>query len=191
MVVVCGGSGHIFRHGHRRLLILCLFLMVACSLGLPLAPDAEEGEKEGLLVPEDISYNMKESPNHVVRKKRLTMDFNGVRVSYPQYLRLVRLRDKVIRLGRMINALRSRYSEDALARLPQFHRLVALHTSLMPLLPPGYDVDLDNFEVVQEDPIERMEEDDDEEPAAMEPEYDNRQVRVSSQYIITKLGLMK
>ncbi len=44
-------------------------------------------------------------------KKRspFTVDFNGMQVSYPQYLRLVRLQEKVIKLDNMIKALRARY----------------------------------------------------------------------------------
>ena len=38
-------------------------------------------------------------------KRGLTMEFNGVRVSYPQYLRLVRLQEKVAKLDSVINSL--------------------------------------------------------------------------------------
>ena len=72
---------------------------------------------------------------HTMRKKRLTMDFNGVQVSYPQYLRLVRLQEKVIKLGQIIAAIRKYRTPEELEKSPQYKRLVALHTSLEPLLP--------------------------------------------------------
>jgi len=33
--------------------------------------------------------------------KRLTVDFMGMQVSYPQYLRLVRLQEKVVKLNQV------------------------------------------------------------------------------------------
>lgn len=69
------------------------------------------------------------------RNKRLTVDFMGMQVSYPQYLRLVKLQEKVIKLNQMIEALHSRYSAEQLNSLPQYQRLMQLHASLMPLLP--------------------------------------------------------
>ena len=56
-------------------------------------------------------------------------------VSYPQYLRLVKLQEKVIKLNQMIDALHARYTQEQLASLSQYQRLMQLHASLMPLLP--------------------------------------------------------
>jgi hypothetical protein len=58
-----------------------------------------------------------------------------MRVSYPQYLRLMALQEKVVKLDQLIHALQSRYSAEQLAQLPQYARLVSLHSSLAPLLP--------------------------------------------------------
>lgn len=79
------------------------------------------------------------------RLKRFTVDFNGFLVSYPQYIRLVRLQEKVMRLKEMIEVLHSAYTQKDLEQLPQYKRLINLYNSLSPLLPtrsPG-GMDLD------------------------------------------------
>ena len=58
-----------------------------------------------------------------------------MRVSYPQYLRLVALQNKVIKLDRILKALQARYTAGALNQLPQYARLKKLHRSLSPFLP--------------------------------------------------------
>ena len=69
------------------------------------------------------------------RTKRFTVDFNGKQVSYPTYVRLTRLQDKVLRLKRMIQMLHMKYTEEQLENLPQYQKLMKLYTSLKPLLP--------------------------------------------------------
>lgn len=58
-----------------------------------------------------------------------------MRVSYPQYLRLVALQEKVIKLDKLIKALQVKYTTEELEKLPQYARLLSLHQSLSPLLP--------------------------------------------------------
>ena len=62
----------------------------------------------------------------------------GMRVTYPQYLRLMALQQKVIQLERLIRALQARYSLRELEQLHQYARLIALYQSLRPLLPSTY-----------------------------------------------------
>ena len=58
-----------------------------------------------------------------------------MQVSYPQYLRLVALQEKVVKLDKLIKALQARYTPEELEQLPQYARLQTLHQSLLPLLP--------------------------------------------------------
>ena len=58
-----------------------------------------------------------------------------MRVSYPQYLRLVALQKKVIKLDKILKALQARYTDGDLDELPQYARLKKLHQSLSPFLP--------------------------------------------------------
>ena len=58
-----------------------------------------------------------------------------MQVSYPQYLRLVALQEKVVKLDKLIKALQARYTLEELEQLPQYARLQTLHQSLLPLLP--------------------------------------------------------
>ncbi len=59
----------------------------------------------------------------------------GMRVTYPQYLRLMALQEKVVKLDMLIKALQAKYSAEELEQLPQYARLQSLHQSLAPLLP--------------------------------------------------------
>ena len=63
------------------------------------------------------------------------------KVSYPTYVRLTRLQEKVIKLEKMIVLLHHRYTMDQLEHLPQYQRLMSLYNSLKPLL-PNYDATL-------------------------------------------------
>ena len=58
-------------------------------------------------------------------------------VSYPQYMRLIALQEKVMKLRKMIQKLNSKYPVELLKELPQYQRLMALYNSLVPLLPEG------------------------------------------------------
>ena len=58
-----------------------------------------------------------------------------MRVSYPQYLRLKALQEKVIKLDLLIKALQRQYNQQELDQMPQYKRLLNLHQSLTPFLP--------------------------------------------------------
>jgi len=77
------------------------------------------------------------------RSKRFTVEFNGMQVSYPQYMRLVALQEKVVKLKTMINKLNAKYPPELLKELPQYQRLMKLYNSLAPLLPEANMTDLE------------------------------------------------
>ena len=62
---------------------------------------------------------------------------SGMRVSYPQYLRLKALQKKVIRLDLVMKRLRASVPREQLERMPKWHRLVTLHEALSKMLPEG------------------------------------------------------
>ena len=67
---------------------------------------------------------------------------NFILVSYPQYMRLVALQEKVIKLKSMIAKLNAKYPPELLKDLPQYQRLMTLYNSLAPLLPEASMEDL-------------------------------------------------
>jgi len=77
------------------------------------------------------------------RSKRFTVEFNGMQVSYPQYMRLVALQEKVVKLKTMINKLNAKYPPELLKELPQYQRLMKLYNSLAPLLPEANMAELE------------------------------------------------
>lgn len=46
----------------------------------------------------------------------------GMQVSYPQYLRLVALQEKVIQLDKLMRKMKTYRSEDELEQIPQWQR---------------------------------------------------------------------
>ena len=67
--------------------------------------------------------------------KRFMVEFKGMSVTYPQYIRLTRLQKKVMKLRRMILSLHERYTFDDLRAHPTYDRLMEIYSSLMPMLP--------------------------------------------------------
>ena len=67
--------------------------------------------------------------------KKRSVDFNGMQVSYPQYVRLMALQEKVIKLDNIIKALKSKYTLEELQKMTSYRKMVSLLDSLMPLLP--------------------------------------------------------
>lgn len=53
--------------------------------------ETEENKNEDLAEDRTVGIN-----------KRLTVDFMGMQVSYPQYLRLIKLQEKVVKLNQVI-----------------------------------------------------------------------------------------
>ena len=46
----------------------------------------------------------------------------GMQVSYPQYLRLVALQEKVIQLDKILRKMKEYKTDEELDKLPQWHR---------------------------------------------------------------------
>ena len=58
-----------------------------------------------------------------------------MQVSYPQYVNLMALQKKVVKLDNIIKALKSKYSSEELQKMPSYRKMVSLLEKLMPLLP--------------------------------------------------------
>lgn len=63
------------------------------------------------------------------------MEFNGVRVSLPQYLRLMELQEKVIKLDTVMRKLSDGVDPEILASSAKWNQLVSMRQSLQKLLP--------------------------------------------------------
>lgn len=134
----------------RDLAFFSVFLVIASHL-LINSPQAQArafdgGDDDGLqmeldevmrgLADESQLIPLKESPA-VAKRTQLTMDFNGMQVSYPTWIRLNRMQQKVIRLKKMLEALHRKYPLRELIQLKQYKTLMDLFESLKPLLPEG------------------------------------------------------
>ena len=62
----------------------------------------------------------------------------GMRVSYPQYLRLKSIQAEVIRMDRMIRSMVGRYDLKELAANPYWVELVDLYETMKKILPANY-----------------------------------------------------
>lgn len=134
------------------------------------APDYENNpyNDEGINVqrrslddPEDLDLEFEPSydaihsiTNGEVRRKRapFTVNFMDMQVSYPQYLRLVALQRKVIKLDQILKRMKTMRPIEELEEMPQWKKLVTLHESLSKLLPPEYMETPD----IQVQPIKRQ-----------------------------------
>ena len=56
------------------------------------------------------------------RSWKRTVDFMGMQVSMPQYLRLVALQEKVIKLDKILQKMKAYKTEEELANLPQWQK---------------------------------------------------------------------
>ena len=61
-----------------------------------------------------------------------------MRVSYPQYVRLVALQEKVIKLDLVMRRMQSQIPPEELETVPKWNTLLKLHDSLKKMLPPDY-----------------------------------------------------
>ena len=58
----------------------------------------------------------------VEKRSPFSVDFMGMQVSYPQYLRLVALQEKVVQLDKLLKKMRQYKTEEELEKIPQWHR---------------------------------------------------------------------
>ena len=66
------------------------------------------------------------------------VDFLDIRVSYPQYLRLVAIQREVIRMDQKIRHMLSMYNEMELAQNPHWMEILELYDALKKMLPADY-----------------------------------------------------
>jgi len=69
--------------------------------------------------------------------------FKGTLVTYPQYLRLKTLQERVIRLGQVIRKLEASYPMSKLETMPKWHNLVNMYNNLKGMLPDEEDEQYD------------------------------------------------
>ena len=67
-----------------------------------------------------------------------TMEFNGVQVSLPQYLRLMELQEKVLKLDLVMRKFSDGVDPDKLAASSKWGQLVSMRQSLQKLLPEDH-----------------------------------------------------
>ena len=72
------------------------------------------------------------------RFKRSSVDFMGMRVSYPQYLRLKNLQKEVIKMDQMIRHMVKVHDINQLASNPYWIELLELYDAMKKMLPPEY-----------------------------------------------------
>ena len=82
------------------------------------------------------------------REKKDGVDFMGMRVSYPQYLRLVAIQREVIRMDQTIRHMLTKYNPVELAQNPHWMELLELYDSLKKMLPPDYLEQLEDSDSV-------------------------------------------
>ena len=56
------------------------------------------------------------------KRSPFSVDLMGMQVSYPQYLRLVSVQEKVVQLDKLLKKMRQFKTEEELAKIPQSQR---------------------------------------------------------------------
>lgn len=103
----------------------------------PLLPEANMAELEPqrfdeLLDPQD------DDSDEFAKRSSMSVDFMGMQVSYPQYLRLVALQEKVVKLDKLMRKMLKTRTLEELQKIPKWNTLVALHDALKKMLPQEY-----------------------------------------------------
>ena len=83
------------------------------------------------------------------RKKRFgkrTVDFMGMQVSMPQYLRLVALQEKVIQLDKILRKMKQYKTEEELAQLPQWQRYFFSKSNIHYRISPSAIIDSESIQ---------------------------------------------
>jgi hypothetical protein len=76
--------------------------------------------------------------NQIFSVRKRSVDFMGMRVSYPQYLRLVAIQREVIKMDQTIRAMVRTHDPQELADNPHWMELLELYDSLKKMLPLEY-----------------------------------------------------
>ena len=77
-----------------------------------------------------------------------SVEFMGMRVSYPQYLRLKSIQGQVIRMDKMIRALLENHTLTELAGNPHWEKLIELYQTMEEFLPEGYSSIMDHVDLI-------------------------------------------
>ena len=111
-------------------------LMALYNSLVPLLPEGSIDE----LRPQDFDeFGTNENDADAFEKRSsMSVDFMGMQVSYPQYLRLVALQAKVVKLDQLMRRMLKTRTLDELQNIPKWHTLVALHNALKKMLPQDY-----------------------------------------------------
>ena len=81
----------------------------------------------------------------MAKRSSMSVDFMGMQVSYPQYLRLVQLQAKVVKLDKLMRKMLETRTLEQLQNIPKWNTLVALHHSLRKMLPKDYVLTQETF----------------------------------------------
>ena len=73
-----------------------------------------------------------------IPQKRSSVDFMGMRVSYPQYLRLKAIQKEVIKMDQMIRFMVRQHKPAELAKNPYWMELLELYDAMKKMLPQDY-----------------------------------------------------
>merc|ERR1712018_929483 len=87
------------------------------------------------LLDNDGSEEESENP---AKRSSMSIDFMGMQVSYPQYLRLVALQAKVVKLDKLMRKILKTRTLEELQKIPKWNTLVDLHDALKKMLPQEY-----------------------------------------------------
>ena len=79
------------------------------------------------------------------RTPAMSVSFMGMQVSYPQYLRLITLQAKVVKLDKLMRKMLTMKTLDELQKIPKWNTLVSLHAALEKMLPQNYVTSHETF----------------------------------------------
>ena len=105
----------------------------------PLLPEASMVNLQPQHIDELLAQDSKDDASeNRDRRSSMSVDFMGMQVSYPQYLRLVALQEKVVKLDKLMRRMLKTRTLEELQTIPKWHTLVALHDALKKMLPQDY-----------------------------------------------------
>ena len=89
---------------------------------------------------EDLQHN-----DPFEKRAPMSVSFMGMQVSYPQYLRLITLQAKVVKLDKLMRKMLTMKTLDELQKIPKWNTLVSLHAALEKMLPQNYVTSHETF----------------------------------------------
>merc|ERR1712122_110015 len=67
-----------------------------------------------------------------------SVEFMGQMVSYPQYIRLMRIQKEVINMDKVIRRMLDEYDSETLSNFEPWLELIAMYRQMRKMLPDGY-----------------------------------------------------